>query len=78
MFLFPTPSISGGAQRRPLHAVVSRPSHVKAHTHPTVPVHCESVARASRTMQEPDGSDMYITGTMDLRWNNSIHKPAFR
>jgi hypothetical protein len=25
-----------------------------------------------------NGSDMYITGTYDTRWNNSILNPAFR
>ena len=25
-----------------------------------------------------NGSDMYITGTYDTRWNNSILTPAFR
>jgi hypothetical protein len=25
-----------------------------------------------------NGSDMYISGTMDSRWNNSVLNPAFR
>jgi hypothetical protein len=25
-----------------------------------------------------NGSDMYITGSMDGRWNNSVLNPAFR
>jgi hypothetical protein len=25
-----------------------------------------------------NGSDMYITGTMDARWNNGVLNPAFR
>ena len=24
-----------------------------------------------------NGSDMYVTGTMDARWNNSVLNPAF-
>ena len=39
--------------------------------------------RVFRTMQRyglivaDNGTDMYVTGTMDARWNNSVLNPAF-
>jgi hypothetical protein len=41
------------------------------------------VQRIFRAMQRyglivaDNGSDMYITGTLDARWNNSVLNPAF-
>jgi hypothetical protein len=45
------------------------------------PPDVQRIFRAMKTyglIVADNGSDMYITGTMDARWNNSILNPAFR
>lgn len=45
------------------------------------PVYIQNMMRAMQThglLVADNGSDMYITGAMDTRWNNDELNPAFR
>jgi hypothetical protein len=44
------------------------------------PPDVQRIFRAMKTyglIVADNGSDMYITGTMDVRWNNGVLNPAF-
>jgi hypothetical protein len=45
------------------------------------PVYIQNIFRAMQThglIVADNGSDMYVTGAMDARWNNDELNPAFR
>ena len=45
------------------------------------PTYIQNIFRAMQThglIVADNGSDLYVTGTMDTRWNNNELNPAFR
>ena len=45
------------------------------------PAQVQNIFRAMQThglIVADNGSDLYVTGTMDPRWNNDVLNPAFR
>ena len=45
---------------------------------PTLSRECSARQRTSGLIVADNGSDMFVTGTMDPHWNNDVPNPAFR
>ena len=78
-YVYPASHRAGLDRRRAAHGRAAAPQGGKRH----LGLHRRSVQKIFRAMKTyglivaDNGSDMYITGTFDTRWNNDILNPAF-